>query len=299
VTQLQVLGKQLDLPVHSEGTQPPPPQICHNALKHARESAYGVVVLDTAGRLHIDDEMMAELEAVKQITHPHEILLVADAMTGQDAVRVAEEFHKRVGLTGLILTKVDGDARGGAAISIRAVTGVPIKFLGVGEKPNALEPFQPDRLASRILGMGDVLTLIEKAEATFDQEQAEKLTQKFLEAKFDLEDFLGQLQQVKKMGPLSQVLDMIPGMSRAKLDVAPEMADGQMRRVEAIINSMTPDERHHPEILGGSRKRRIARGSGTTVQEVNQLLSQFRQMQRMMKQMSSQKGRGMLSMFRS
>jgi len=223
---------------------------------------------------------------------------VADAMTGQDAVRVADEFHRRVSLTGLILTKVDGDARGGAAISIRAVTGVPIKFLGVGEKPNALEPFQPDRLASRILGMGDVLTLIEKAEATFDREQAEKLTQKFVEARFDLEDFLDQLRQVKKMGPISQVLDMIPGMSRAKLDVAPELADGQLRRVEAIISSMTSDERRHPEILGGSRKRRIARGSGTTVQEVNQLLAQFRQMQRMMKQLSSQKGRGLLSMFR-
>ena len=298
VTQLQVLGKQLDLPVHSEGAQVTPPDICRNALKRAQESAYGVVILDTAGRLHIDDDMMAEIEKVKQVTQPAEVLLVADAMTGQDAVRVADEFHKRVALTGLILTKVDGDARGGAAISIRSVTGVPIKFLGMGEKPNALEPFQPDRLASRILGMGDVLTLIEKAEATIDQEQAQKLTQKLLEAKFDLEDFLGQLQQVKKMGPLSQVLDMIPGMSKAKLDVAPEMADGQMRRIEAIINSMTLEERHHPEVLGGSRKRRVARGSGTTVQEVNQLLSQFRQMQRMMKQMSSQKGRGMLSMFR-
>jgi signal recognition particle subunit SRP54 len=258
-----------------------------------------VVILDTAGRLHIDDDMMSELEAVKAATHPVESLFVADAMTGQVAVQVAAEFHKRVALTGLILTKVDGDARGGAAISMRAVTGVPIKFLGVGEKPNALEPFQPDRLASRILGMGDVLTLIEKAEANLDQEQSQKLAQKFLEAKFDLEDFLSQLQQVKKMGPLSQVLDMIPGMSKAKLDVAPEMADGQVKRVEAIINSMTPEERHHPEMLGGSRKRRVARGSGTTVPEVNQLLAQFRQMQRMMKQISSQKGRGgLLSMFR-
>ena len=299
VTQLQVLGKQLDIPVHSEGAQVTPPNICRNALKRAREGAYGVVILDTAGRLHIDDDMMSELEAVKAPTQPVEILFVADAMTGQVAVQVAAEFHKRVALTGLILTKVDGDARGGAAISMRAVTGVPIKFLGVGEKPNALEPFQPDRLASRILGMGDVLTLIEKAEENLDQEQSQKLAQKFLEAKFDLEDFLGQLQQVKKMGPLSQVLELIPGLSKAKLDVAPELADGQLKRIEAIIHSMTPDERHHPEILGGSRKRRVARGSGTTVQEVNQLLSQFRQMQRMMKQMSSQKGRGgLLSMFR-
>ncbi len=299
VTQLQVLGKQLDIPVHSEAAQVTPPNICRNALKRAREAAYGVVILDTAGRLHIDDDMMSELEAVKAATQPVEILFVADSMTGQVAVQVAAEFHKRVALTGLILTKVDGDARGGAAISMRAVTGVPIKFLGVGEKPNALELFQPDRLASRILGMGDVLTLIEKAEENLDQEQSQKLAQKFLEAKFDLEDFLSQLQQVKKMGPISQVLDMIPGLSKAKLDVAPELADGQLRRIEAIINSMTPDERHHPEMLGGSRKRRVARGSGTTVQEVNQLLSQFRQMQRMMKQMSSQKGRGgLLSMFR-
>ena len=299
VTQLEILGKQLDIPVHSEGTKVAPPDICRNALKRARESAYGVVILDTAGRLHIDDDMMSELEAVKAATHPVESLFVADAMTGQVAVQVAAEFHKRVALTGLILTKVDGDARGGAAISMRAVTGVPIKFLGAGEKPNALEPFQPDRLASRILGMGDVLTLIEKAEENLDQEQSQKLAQKFLEAKFDLEDFMSQLQQVKKMGPLSQVLDLIPGMSKAKLDVAPELADGQLKRIEAIINSMTTDERHHPEMLGGSRKRRVARGSGATVQEVNQLLSQFRQMQRMMKQMSSQKGRGgLLSMFR-
>jgi signal recognition particle subunit SRP54 len=299
VKQLEVLGKQIDLTVHSEGTQVAPPDICRNALKRAREGAYGVVILDTAGRLHIDDDMMAELEAVKAATHPVESLFVADAMTGQVAVQVAAEFHKRVALTGLILTKVDGDARGGAAISMRAVTGVPIKYLGMGEKPNALEPFQPDRLASRILGMGDVLTLIEKAEENLDQEQSQKLAHKFLEAKFDLEDFMSQLQQVKKMGPLSQVLDLIPGMSKAKLDVAPELADGQLKRIEAIINSMTTDERHHPEMLGGSRKRRVARGSGATVQEVNQLLSQFRQMQRMMKQMSSQKGRGgLLSMFR-
>jgi signal recognition particle subunit SRP54 len=296
VTQLQVLGKQLDIPFIAS-TQVTPPNICRNALKRAREGAYGVVILDTAGRLHIDDDMMSELEAVKAATQPVEILFVADAMTGQVAVQVAAEFHKRVALTGLILTKVDGDARGGAAISMRAVTGVPIKFLGVGEKPNALELFQPDRLASRILGMGDVLTLIEKAEENLDQEQSQKLAQKFLEAKFDLEDFLGQLQQVKKMGPLSQVLDMI--LACPRLWMLRELADGQLRRIEAIINSMTPDERHHPEMLGGSRKRRVARGSGTTVQEVNQLLSQFRQMQRMMKQMSSQKGRGgLLSMFR-
>lgn len=298
VTQLEVLGKQLNVPVHSEGTRTPPPEICRNALKHALDGAYSVVILDTAGRLHIDDQMMTELEAIKRIAKPCDVLLVVDAMTGQDAVRVADEFNKRVGLTGLIMTKVDGDARGGAAISVRSVTGVPIKFLGVGEKADALEPFAPDRLASRILGMGDMLTLIEKAEATLDKEQAAQMTAKLLEGKFDLEDFLKQMQQVKKMGPLSQLLDMIPGISKMKLPAEElQLADGQMRRIEAIINSMTPHERRHPEILNGSRKKRIARGSGTTVQEINQLLSQFRQMQRMMKQLGSGKGRGLLSMF--
>ncbi len=299
ITQLEVLGKQLGIPVHSEGAAPPPPEICRNALKHARDGAYSAVILDTAGRLHINDEMMAELEAIKQIVTPCDVLLVVDAMTGQDAVRVADEFNKRVGVTGLVMTKVDGDARGGAAISVRSVTGVPIKFIGVGEKTDALEPFAPDRLANRILGMGDMLSLIEKAEATLDKEQAAEMTSKMLEGKFDLEDFLNQLQQVKKMGPIGQLLDMIPGFSKMKLPTEElEMADGQIKHVEAIIHSMTPQERHHPEILNGSRKRRVARGSGTTVQEINQLLSQFRQMQRMMKQIGSGKGRGLLSMFR-
>jgi signal recognition particle subunit SRP54 len=293
VTQLEVLGRQVDVPVHSEGTKPPPPKICANALKRARESAYTVVLMDTAGRLHVDDDMMHELEEIKARTSPQEVLLVADSMTGQDAVRVASEFHGRLGLTGLILTKVDGDARGGAAISMRAVTGVPIKYLGMGEKTDALEDFHPDRLASRILGMGDVLTLIEKAQGTMDQTQALGMAQKLVKGEFDLEDFLQQLQQVKKLGPLSQLLDMVPGLSQATKGVAPEVTDQQMTSIEAIINSMTREERHHPRIINASRKRRIARGSGTTVQEVNALLSQFRQTQRLMKQLSGGKGRGM------
>jgi len=303
VTQLEVLGRQLDIPVHSEGTQVPPPQICANALKHAREAAYSVVLLDTAGRLHINDEMMTELERVKARTDPQEVLLVVDAMTGQDAVRVADDFNKRVGLTGLILTKVDGDARGGAAISVRAVTGVPIKFLGVGEKTDALEVFHPDRLAGRILGMGDMLTAIEKAQQVMDQDQAMKVGQKMVKGEFDLEDFRGQLQQLKKMGPLTQLLDMIPGLSGLTKDLSPDVTDQQMKVIEAIINSMTPEERHNPRIINAGRKRRISRGSGTTVTDVNELLAQFRQMQRMMKQFgdSGKHGRGrmrgLMSMF--
>jgi len=294
ITQLEVLGRQIDVPVHSEGDKVPPPQICANAVKHARESAYSVVLLDTAGRLHIDDELMRELEQVKAKTNPQEVLLVVDAMTGQDAVRVADEFNQRVGLTGLILTKVDGDARGGAAISVRSVTGVPIKYLGVGEKTDALEVYHPDRLASRILGMGDVLTAIEKAQGVMDQEQALKVGQKLVKGEFDLEDFRDQLQQLKKMGPLNQLLDMIPGMSQLTAGMAPDVTDKQMKVIEAIINSMTPGERHSPRIINASRKRRIARGSGTTVTEVNDLLSQFRQMQRMMKQLTGggKHGRG-------
>jgi signal recognition particle subunit SRP54 len=293
VTQLEVLGRQVDVPVHSEGTAPPPPRICANALKRARESAYTVVLMDTAGRLHIDDDMMRELEEIKARTSPREVLLVADAMTGQDAVRVAGDFHERLGLTGLILTKIDGDARGGAAISMRAVTGVPIKYLGVGEKTDGLEDFHPDRLASRILGMGDILTLIEKAQSSLDQEQAMGMAQKLVKGDFDLEDFLQQLQQVKKLGPLSQLLDMIPGLAQATKGMAPEVTDNQMKTIEAIINSMTREERGNPRIINASRKRRVARGSGTTVQEVNALLSQFRQTQRLMKQLGGGRGRGM------
>jgi len=294
ITQLEVLGKQLDVPVHSEGNKVPPPKICANAVKRARESAYSVVLLDTAGRLHIDDQMMGELEQVKAQVKPQEVLLVVDAMTGQDAVRVADDFNQRVGLTGLILTKVDGDARGGAAISVRSVTGVPIKYLGVGEKTDALEVFYPDRLASRILGMGDVLTAIEKAQQVVDQDQALKMGKKLVKGEFDLEDFRDQLQQLKKMGPISQLLDMLPGMSQLTKGLTPDVTDQQMKVIEAIINSMTPQERRNPRIINASRKRRIARGSGTTVVEVNDLLTQFRQMQRMMKQLTGggKHGRG-------
>ena len=296
VTQLEVLGKQLDIPVYQEGTKVPPPKVCANAVRRAEETARSTVILDTGGRLHIDEELMQELVEIKKKVSPQEVLLVADAMTGQDAVRAAGDFNQRVGLTGLILTKADGDARGGAAISIRSVTGVPIKFLGVGEKTDALEPFYPDRLASRILGMGDVLSLIERAEATLDQEQALAVGRKLAKGEFDLEDFRQQLREVKKMGPLSQILGMIPGFSQVSQQVSPEITDQQMKRVEAIVNSMTLEERRNPKIINASRKRRIARGSGTTVQEINQLLGQFRQMQRMMKQLTS--GRGPFAMLR-
>jgi len=299
ITQLEVLGRQLELPVHSEGQRVRPPKICAHGVREARKRGYDVVILDTAGRLQIDDGMMAELEAVKKATKPVEILLVADAMTGQEAVNIAGGFHERIGLTGLILTKVDGDARGGAAISMRAVTGVPIKFLGTGEKTDALEVFHPDRLASRILGMGDVLTLIERAEATFDEEQAERMGRKLREASFDLEDFLEQLQQVRTMGPLSQILDLVPGLGKLAQGVSPEVTDQQFKHIEAIILSMTPEERRNPRIINGSRRRRIARGSGTTAQEINALLKQFRQMQRMMKQLGKGKGnmRGLMGAF--
>jgi signal recognition particle subunit SRP54 len=287
--QLEVLGRQIDLPVYSE-EQISPPRICNHGVREARRRGRDVVILDTAGRLQIDDQMMSELDAVKQATNPVETLLVADAMTGQEAVNVADGFHKRIGLTGLILTKIDGDARGGAAISMRAVTGVPIKFLGTGEKTQALEAFHPDRLASRILGMGDVITLIERAEQAFDEEQAEQMERKIREASFDMEDFLEQIQQVKQMGPLHQLLEMIPGMHGLSQQVSTEATGDQFKHIEAIILSMTPQERRNPRIIKGSRKKRIASGSGTSVQEVNMLLSQFRQMQRMMRQLG--KGRG-------
>jgi signal recognition particle subunit SRP54 len=301
VTQLEVLGKQIDIPVHSEGTKVPPPEIVRHALQRAREGAYDVVILDTAGRLQISDDMMAELETIKALAKPQEILLVADAMTGQEAVNVARGFHERVGLTGLVLTKVDGDARGGAAISMREVTGVPIKYLGVGEKLDAIEPFHPDRLATRILGMGDMLSLIERAGETVDRAEAERMSRKMVKGELNLDDFLKQLQQIKKMGPIGQLLDMIPGLGRVTQGIAPDVTDKHMKRIEAIINSMTREERYEPRLLNGSRKRRVARGSGTTVQEVNELLGEFRQMQRLMKQIGSgghgPRG-GLMDMFR-
>lgn len=292
VDQLETLGGQLDIPVHSEGTKPAPPEICARALKRAQESAYSVLILDTGGRLHINEELMKELTDIKRKTDPAEVLLVVDAMTGQDAVNVAADFHKKVGLTGLILTKVDGDARGGAALSVRHVTGVPIKYLGVGEKSDALEVYHPDRLASRILGMGDILSLIERAEAAVDEEKVKEMEKKLRTATFTLEDFLDQLQQVKKMGPLGQLMEMIPGFSQVAKDVPQDLTEKEFKRIEAIIYSMTPEERRNPRILNASRKRRIARGSGTTPQEVNQLLRQFKQVQKMMKSYSKLMGRG-------
>jgi signal recognition particle subunit SRP54 len=299
ITQLEVLGRQLDIPVYAEPGNQNPPEICQNSLAAGRERGVDVLILDTAGRLQIDDEMMAELEAIRDRMSPVEILLVADAMTGQEAVSIAEGFHEHVDLTGLVLTKVDGDARGGAAISMRAVTGVPIKFLGVGEKPNALEVFHPDRLASRILGMGDVLSLIERAETMFDADEAAKMEKKLRKGDFDLEDFLQQLRQVRKMGPIQEILKMVPGMGNALRDV--DIDEGQteesLKTVEAIILSMTPEERQNPRILNASRKRRVAAGSGTSVQEINQLISQHRQMQRMIKQMNQGKMRGLSGLF--
>ncbi|HZQ97631.1 MAG TPA: signal recognition particle protein [Chloroflexota bacterium] len=291
VQQLQTLGKQIDVPVYAEPSGRPP-EIAARGVQHARQSGNTVVILDTAGRLSIDEALMQELEQVKASAKPTETLLVVDAMTGQEAVNVARDFSGRIEITGLVLAKVDGDARGGAALSIREVTGVPIKFLSTGEKLDAIEPFHPDRLASRILGMGDVLTLIERAQESFDRAEQEKLQKKLQKATFDLEDFLNQLQQLKRMGPIGQLLEMIPGFNRIAKQLPTEaLAGDQMKHVEAIIRSMTPAERRSPEIIDGSRRRRIARGSGTTPQDVNQLLGQFMDMRRMMKQMTTGGGR--------
>jgi signal recognition particle subunit SRP54 len=292
VHQLQTLGKQLNIPVYSEPQGANPINIAINGVRQGQIGNHNTVILDTAGRLHIDEMMMQEVATIKSRLNPTEILLVVDAMTGQDAVRAASEFNEKVGVTGLILTKMDGDTRGGAALSVREVTGVPIKFIGTGEKTDALEPFYPDRVASRILGMGDVLTLIEKAQAEYDVESAKAMEKKLRTATFNLEDFLGQLQQVKKLGPLEQVLGMIPGLGQAMRQQQVSVKDGDFNQIEAIIRSMTPMERHRPEVIDSSRRRRIARGSGTTVQDVNALLNQFKQMQKMMKMMTGGGGGG-------
>lgn len=292
IDQLQTLGRQLDIPVYDEGPDADPVKVCHNGVKQAQKAGLTTVILDTAGRLNIDEMMMDEIKAIKSRVEPIETLLVADAMTGQEAVRVATDFNNAVNITGLIMTKVDGDARGGAAISMREVTGVPIKFLGTGEKLSEVEMFHPDRLANRILGMGDVMTLIEKAQTEMDQEEAQKAGERLMKGEFTLEDFLKQMQQVRKLGPIGQLLEMIPGMSKMTKDVDLSSAEKDMKRIEAIIQSMTPQERRNPKILKASRKRRVAAGSGTTVQEVNALLKQFREMQNMMKQLRSGRGRG-------
>lgn len=286
IEQLQTLGEQVDVEVYQDGTSRATARVAKDGVKRAAEVNAAWAIVDTAGRFQIDDELMRELEAVRDAVSPDETLLVVDAMTGQEAVEAAKQFHDRIGLTGLIMTKMDGDARGGAALSITSVTGVPIKFIGTGERSDALEQFYPDRLASRILGMGDMLTLIDKAQENFDKAQAAEMEKKIRQQTFDLEDFLGQLQQLKQMGPLSQVLEMVPGFSamrgKASMD---ELEGGHFDKTEAIIYSMTPEERRNPQMIGGSRRRRIARGSGTTPQDVNQLLNQFTQMQKMMRQM--------------
>ncbi len=292
IEQLKRLGADIEVEVYPVRPGENPVDIAAFAMEAAYTAGYDTVILDTAGRLHIDAPLMAELKAIKEKVAPKEILLVADAMTGQDAVQVAQKFHDLLKLTGVILTKMEGDARGGAALSMREVTGKPIKFMGVGEKLDALEPFHPDRLASRILGMGDVITLIEKAQEAFDVEQVQALEKKLRRDSFTLEDFRDQLRQMKKMGSIEQLLQMIPGLSRAKAmrDLKPD--DRELKRVEAIINSMTPRERQDYQIIGGSRRRRIAQGSGTTVQDVNRCLKNFAMTQKMIKQMTQGGKRG-------
>ena len=290
IKQLQVLGEQLSIPVFSKGQDVSPVQIAEEAIAHAKSYTNDVVIIDTAGRLHINEQLMDELKSIKRTVGPHEVLLVVDAMTGQDAVNVAEAFNNDLGVDGTILTKLDGDARGGAALSIKAVTGCPIKFAGMGEKLDALEPFHPDRMASRILGMGDVLSLIEKAQSTFDMEQAEELERKMRKDDFTLDDFLTQMQQVRKLGSFEQILGMIPGMGSIKKQLGDIDFDGkEIRQIEAIIRSMTPKERRDISIINGSRRKRIAMGSGTRVQDVNKLLKQFGEARKMMKKMRSMK----------
>jgi signal recognition particle subunit SRP54 len=291
IEQLRVLGRELGLPVHgAEGQKPV--DIARQAVEEAAQQGWNPVLLDTAGRLHIDEAMVEELKVLRREVKPHHVLLVVDAMTGQDAVTMAQRFNQDVGYDGIILTKLDGDARGGAALSIRTVTGKPIVFCGIGERTDALEPFHPDRMASRILGMGDVLSLVEKAQATVDASKAEELAQKIREDSFTLEDFAEQLRQLRKMGPLDQILDMVPFFKGAKLG-RPELdAESQdLKRFEAIIGSMTPGERKTPAIINGERRARIARGSGTSVQDVNRLLKQYAQLRKMMKDMKGMGGR--------
>ncbi len=289
IDQLMMLGVQIDVPVFTSRTDTAV-NIAKNSIDHARKNARDTVIIDTAGRMHVDEEMMREVESIKSSVQPHEILFVVDAMTGQDAVNTAKAFHDRLNFDGVVLTKLDGDTRGGAALSIRSVVEKPIKFVGTGEKLDALEQFYPDRMASRILGMGDIVTLVEKAQQSFDKEKAQQLEQKIRKSQFTLEDFYSQLQEIKKMGPLSQVLSMIPGAN--KLGNMENVDDKELKYVEAIILSMTVEERQHPAIINGSRRKRIATGSGTSVQEVNKLLKQFFEMQKMMKNFTKGKNVG-------
>ena len=298
IAQLQSLGKQLDIPVYSEEPgSATPASVAAAGVKRATELALTWAIVDTGGRLHIDDELMTELEEVKQAVSPYQTILVVDAMTGQDAVNAAEEFHKRVGLDGLILSKMDGDARGGAALSVTRVTGVPIKFIGTGERSDALEQFHPDRMASRILAMGDVLTLIERAQEAVDEEKARELERKMRTASFTLDDFLDQIQGVKKMGGLASVMEMMPGLGRQSKKMQGQLDESELKKTEAIIRSMTLEEREKPEIIKGSRRRRIALGSGTNPSDVNRVLNQFKQTQRLMRQFSNNP-KGLMRMLR-
>ncbi|MED4127325.1 signal recognition particle protein [Shouchella miscanthi] len=292
IKQLETLGKQLDMPVFSLGDQVSPVEIAKQAVQKAKEEHHDYVILDTAGRLHIDETLMKELTDIKEMVKPDEILLVVDSMTGQDAVNVAESFNEQLDVTGAVLTKLDGDTRGGAAISIKAVTNTPIKFAGMGEKIDQLEPFHPQRMASRILGMGDVLSLIEKAQTNVDEEKAKELEKKLRTMDFTFDDFLEQLEQVKSMGPLEDLLGMMPGMNKKGMKDL-KVDEHQLVRVEAIVKSMTPLEKRDPAVINGSRRKRIAKGSGTTIQDVNRLLKQFEDMKKMMKQMTGmQAGKG-------
>ena len=286
IEQLKVLGESIDVPVYDTQQGSDPVDICNDAKKHAELNGYDTVIIDTAGRLHIDQELMDELISIKNSLSPQEILLVADAMTGQDAVNVSENFNEALDINGVVLTKMDGDARGGAALSIKAVTGKPIKFFGTGEKLDALEVFHPDRIASRILGMGDVLTLIEKAQDVFEEKQAEKMAKKILKKQFSLEDFKESIIAMNKLGPLENVTDMIPGMKNVSKNAkAMQLAESELKKSIAIINSMTPRERRNHALLNGSRRKRIAKGSGTRVEDVNKMIKNFMQMQKMMKNM--------------
>ncbi|MCR8848616.1 MULTISPECIES: signal recognition particle protein [Rossellomorea] len=292
IKQLETIGKQLSLPVFSLGDQVSPVEIAKKAIEKAKEEHHDYVLIDTAGRLHIDENLMGELKEIKELSNPDEIFLVVDAMTGQDAVNVAQSFNDALGISGVVLTKLDGDTRGGAALSIRSVTEKPIKFVGMGEKMDALEAFHPERMASRILGMGDVLSLIEKAQANVDEEKAKELEQKMRTMSFTFDDFLDQLGQVRQMGPLDELLKMMPGANKMKGLDKIQVDDKQISHVEAIIQSMTGDEKTHPETINASRRKRIAKGSGTSIQEVNRLLKQFEDMKKMMKQMSGMQGKG-------
>lgn len=290
IKQLQVLGEQVGVPVFSMG-QGNPVNIAKGALEYSKTNNRDVIILDTAGRLHINEELMDELVQIKAAVSPEEILLVVDAMTGQDAVNIAESFNEQLGLTGIILTKLDGDTRGGAALSVKAVTGCPIKFVGAGEKIDALETFFPERMASRILGMGDILSLVEKAQSTFDAKQAKEMERKIRSQEFTLEDFMEQMQQVKSMGPLEDLIGMIPGMGKQLKGMKGEVNEKELLHIEAIIKSMTSTERRDPAMLNGSRKKRIARGSGTRVQDVNRLLKQFEESKKLMKQFADMSGK--------